>query len=138
MIPPGLEVLTTGMETAVEPPPLPPEPPEEAADSVGTETALAVVEPTGAAAEVAGALPPPEGGEAGTPHAPRGLFPGNFSMTPVICSLIALGMLHEVPGSLSPPIRPGHLSIPASPALQLSMTCCRVVTSQPAIYELLA
>lgn len=43
-----------------------------------------------------------------------------------------LGMLQEVDGSLTPPIKPGHLSIPLSPASQLSMICWRVGTSQPA------
>jgi hypothetical protein len=68
-------------------------------------------------------LPPAVGGIAGTPHSPTALLPGKISIISVILSSIALGMLHELLGSLSPPIRPGHLSIPASPASQLSMIC---------------
>jgi hypothetical protein len=63
------------------------------------------------------------GGEPETPHPVTGLLPGSASNTPWIFSLIASGMLQEVLGSLTPPIRPGHLSIPESPASQLSMIC---------------
>ncbi len=41
--------------------------------------------------------------------------------------------VQEDDGSLSPPMRPGHLSIPLSPASQLSMICCSVGWSQPEI-----
>jgi hypothetical protein len=69
----------------------------------------------------------------GTPHCPRRLLPGNLARTPSTCSSIGHWILHEVLGSLTPPISPGHLSIPLSPALQLSMICCSVVLSQPEI-----
>jgi hypothetical protein len=81
-----------------------------------------VEEEAGGAAAVV-AVDPPAGGTAFTPHLPIGLLPGNASITPKTCSLMALGMLQEVEGSFKPPIRPGHLSIPESPASQLSMIC---------------
>jgi len=58
-----------------------------------------------------------------TPHCPTGLSPGNFSMKPKISSSIAELMLHVSEESLIPPMIPGHLSIPESPASQLSMIC---------------
>lgn len=66
-----------------------------------------------------------------TPHSPIGLFPGSLGRTPKITSSTGQTMLQLVEGSLRPPIRPGHLSIPLSPESQLSMICCRVATSQP-------
>ena len=81
---------------------------------------------TGATAEGAVA-----GGLALTPHCPMALLPGKAFMSPVTFSVMALGMLQDVDGSLRPPIRPGHLSIPAEPASQLSMICCKVGTSHP-------
>lgn len=69
-----------------------------------------------------------------TPHCPIGLLPGNADMDPLTTSLIGDGMLQLVVGSFKPPMRPGHLSIPESPASQLSMICWRVSTSQPEIY----
>jgi hypothetical protein len=100
---------------------------EAGADGVVTTwaTTLADEDP---AEEGAGPLDGP------TPHCPSGLLPGNFGSTPSICSLIGHWILHEVLGSLSPPIKPGHLSIPLSPASQLSIICCNVVTSQPEIW----
>ena len=62
-----------------------------------------------------------------------GLLPGKAERTPSICSLTDDWMLHEVDGSLIPPMTPGHLSMPESPASQLSMICCRVGMSHPAI-----
>jgi hypothetical protein len=90
-----------------------------------------VEEEAGGAAAVV-AVDPPPGATAFTPHLPIGLSPGNASITPKTCSLMALGMLQEVEASFKPPIRPGHLSIPESPALQLSIICWRVATSHPA------
>jgi hypothetical protein len=73
------------------------------------------------------------GGAGADPAPVIGLFPGNAVRLPVIVSWIASGMLQEVDGSFMPPMSPGHLSIPLSPALQLSIICCRVGTSQPLI-----
>jgi hypothetical protein len=67
------------------------------------------------------------------PNPTIGLVPGNASKTPRTSSLIAESMLQVVPESLIPPRSPGHLSIPASPASQLSMICWRTSTSQPLI-----
>lgn len=112
-----------------------------AADVVGSgDSPAAEVETTGSAAEVTGSGEATEvavledateaaAEEAGTgaatftPHCPTGLLPGNCDKVPVMVSLIAESMLQEVEGSLSPPMRPGHLSIPESPASQLSMIC---------------
>jgi hypothetical protein len=110
----GVEFLTAGAGVELS---------TEAADVAGVELS------TGAAGE-AGVVEPPV---TGTPHAPRGLLPGNSSSVPKIVSSIGHWMLQEVDGSLIPPIRPGHLSIPASPALQLSMICFRVGSSHPEI-----
>jgi hypothetical protein len=89
----------------------------------------AVLRDDEAADEGAGSLDGP------TPHCPSGLSPGNLERTPSICSSIADGMLHEVLGSLRPPIKPGHLSIPLSPASQLLIICSSVSSSQPAIWH---
>ena len=62
-----------------------------------------------------------------------GLLPGKALRTPSMVSGTDDWMLHEVDGSLMPPIRPGHLSMPESPASQLSIICCKVGTSHPAI-----
>ena len=103
------------LDTGVDPPPLPPAAAEDSGAVVETgATASADVVP------VVGVVPLPA---AATPHAPRGLLPGNAVRSPLITSSMGHWMLQEVLGSLSPPIRPGHLSIPASPALQLSMIC---------------
>jgi hypothetical protein len=67
------------------------------------------------------------------PQPVTGLLPGKAARTPSMVSWTASSMLHEVEGSLTPPIRPGHWSMPESPASQLSMICCRVGTSHPAI-----
>ena len=75
------------------------------------------------------------GGAGAAPFVPQpviGLSPGKAERTPVISSLTADTMLHEVEASLTPPMRPGHWSIPESPASQLSMICWRVGMSQPA------
>ena len=101
---------------------------EEREDADGVlRTWTAVLTDDEAADEGTGPLDGP------TPHCPSGLSPGNLERTPSICSSIADGMLHEVLGSFRPPIKPGHLSIPLSPASQLSIICCSVCTSQPAI-----
>jgi hypothetical protein len=73
------------------------------------------------------------GGEPETPHPVIGLFPGRASSTPWMFSSIASGILQEVLASLIPPINPGHLSMPESPASQFSMICWRVGTSHPLI-----
>lgn len=64
-----------------------------------------------------------------------GLLPGSFSKTPVMVSGYGFAMLQEVEGSLTPPMSPGHLSIPLSPASQLSMICCKVATSHPETFS---
>lgn len=79
---------------------------------------LALEEGAGAIGPGAGA--PPAGV---TPHSPIGLLPGRAVKVPVIVSWMADGMLQVVESSLIPPIKPGHLSIPESPASQLSMIC---------------
>jgi hypothetical protein len=89
-------------------------PPPGAALETGFGPALAGYVATGA--EAGGA--PPTGA---TPQEPIGLLPGSLAIVPLITSLIGLTRLQEVDGSLSPPMRPGHLSIPASPASQLLM-----------------
>jgi hypothetical protein len=71
------------------------------------------------------------------PQPVTGLFPGN-ALNTVASAMVkssgtAAGILQEVLGSFKPPISPGHLSIPASPALQLSMICCRVPGTHPEI-----
>jgi hypothetical protein len=63
------------------------------------------------------------GGEPETPHPVTGLLPGNASSTPWMFSLMASGILQDVLASLIPPISPGHLSMPESPASQLSIIC---------------
>lgn len=62
-----------------------------------------------------------------------GLLPGKALRTPSMVSGTDDWMLHEVDGSLMPPIKPGHLSMPESPASQLSIICCKVGMSHPAI-----
>lgn len=107
--------------------------------AAGAETVAALVFPpagalvlaTGTAAATEEA-PVPALGTTSTPHWPMGLLPGRAGTTPETTSLMALLMLQDVEGSLIPPIRPGHLSIPESPASQLSMICWRVASSQPA------
>jgi hypothetical protein len=91
-----------------------------AAEVAGVEATgeLADFDEATGAAEEAGA-----GAAALTPHCPIGLLPGNLDIAPKMVSWIAELMLQEVEGSLSPPMRPGHLSIPESPASQLSMIC---------------
>jgi hypothetical protein len=103
-------------------------PPPAAALEAGADPPAAAVVvsefPTGVVVGVV-----PEAMEAGagalsptfTPHGPMGLLPGSLDNVPEMTSLIGLLMLQEVDGSFSPPMRPGHLSIPASPALQLLM-----------------
>lgn len=77
--------------------------------------ALLLVEVPDVAAAAAATVPP---------HPTMGLLPGSASSVPAIFSLGSAGeMLQEVEGSLRPPIKPGHLSMPLSPALQLSMIC---------------
>ena len=100
-----------------------------AALEAGCVPALAGYVATGAeaaGAETAGAPP------TGTPQAPIGLLPGSLDIVPLITSLTGLTRLQEVDGSFSPPMRPGHLSIPASPASQLLMIWVKVAVSQPA------
>jgi hypothetical protein len=75
---------------------------------------------------------PGEGAGRFLPQGVTGLFPGSLAMSPMTISLTAQGMLQLVERSLMPPMRPGHLSIPLSPASQLSMICWSVGTSQPA------
>jgi hypothetical protein len=108
----------------------------EVAGAAGVELLDGAAEVAGVKLSTAAAddaeVDPPVGA---APHEPRGLFPGNASMVPRIVSLIGHSMLQESEGSLSPPMRPGHLSIPASPASQLSMICCKVVWSHPESYE---
>lgn len=126
--PDGCEVEAGSAATFVFPAAFP------AAFEVEEAFAGEVDEATGAdeaAAEATGAADEAAGEEAPTPHCPIGLLPGRADMVPKMVSWIGLTMLQVVEGSLRPPIRPGHLSIPASPALQLSMICWRVVTSQP-------
>jgi hypothetical protein len=95
--------------------------------------------------EEAGAAPVEEdvgspdetGGGGAVPLVPQpvtGLLPGKALRTPSMVSATGDWMLHEVEGSLVPPIRPGHWSMPESPASQLSIICCKVGTSHPAIY----
>lgn len=96
------------------------EPLTGAAEETGVELSTGAADDTG--------VDPPAGA---TPHEPRGLFPGNASMTPRTVSWIGDSMLQESEGLFSPPIRPGHLSIPESPASQLSMICCKVAWSHP-------
>ena len=116
------------------------------AGSTGLEDSTGLGDSTGAAEEGAGTADaagceaigaPAEGaatgGAASTPHCPSTLLPGKDLMAPVMVSEMTLGMLHVVDGSLRPPMRPGHLSIPAEPASQLSMICWRVGTSHPEI-----
>ena len=74
-------------------------------------------------------------GDGAVPLVPQpvtGLLPGKALRTPSIVSRTGDGILHEVDGSLTPPIRPGHWSMPESPASQLSIICCKVGTSHPA------
>lgn len=99
------------------------------------EAGVEGVELSTGAADDAGVVDPPAGA---TPHEPRGLVPGKASKVPEMVSSIADWMLQEVEGSLSPPMRPGHLSIPESPASQLSMICCKVAWSHPEIYEIVS
>lgn len=106
--------------------------PPAGAEDAGTGAGVEAGATTGALVDPAGGVPPPPG--AATPHWPRGLLPGNAFRAPLMVSWTGLWMLQEVDGSLSPPIRPGHLSIPESPASQLSMICWRVFTSQPDIW----
>lgn len=80
--------------------------------------APALDEGAGATGPGAGAAP-----AGATPHSPIGLLPGRAVKVPVMVSWMADGMLQVVLSSLSPPIKPGHLSIPESPASQLSMIC---------------
>ena len=107
-------MISTGVEVASVPPAALVSPP--AAD-IGFNKELAGVEAIGDA-ELAGAGPAPL-----EPQGVMGLFPGKASKDPTINSLMGDTMLQEVEGSLSPPMRPGHLSIPESPASQLSMIC---------------
>jgi len=102
----------------------------------------AAEEPAGAGAAVVVPVPEPDpepepplpGAE---PQPVTGLLPGSaVSFVVSVESMVknsgpSDGMLHEVLGSLRPPMSPGHLSIPESPALQLSMICCRVAGSHP-------
>ena len=71
-----------------------------------------------------GFLPPPQ--------VPTGLFPGSADIVPVTTSLTGSGMLHDVEGSLRPPISPGQVSMPPSWVLQLLIIWVRVAVSQPA------
>ena len=92
---------------------------------VAVEAGDAAEEPDDAVDEATVELPTEllAGGEPETPHPVTGLLPGSASNTPWMFLLIASGILQDVLASLIPPIRPGHLSIPESPASQLSMIC---------------
>lgn len=57
------------------------------------------------------------------PHPVTGLSPGRASMVPEMVSGTRLAMLQLVDASFKPPMSPGHLSIPLSPASQLSIIC---------------
>jgi hypothetical protein len=104
-------------------------PPLGAEDLGPKETGAAPVE------EDVGASDETWGGGAAplVPQPVMGLLPGKMLRRPSMISGTDDWMLQEVDGSLMPPIKPGHLSMPESPASQLSIICCKVGTSHPAI-----
>lgn len=65
------------------------------------------------------------------PQPSSGLFPGRAVRLPVMISSMGDATVQLVDESRA--VTPGHLSIPESPALQLSMMFCRVDTSQAAM-----
>jgi hypothetical protein len=86
-------------------------------------------EATGGFAEVTGGLAEETGAGAGAgaasldPHPVIGLSPGSFESEPNITSSMGDEMTQLSAGSLTPPMRPGHLSMPSLPESQLSMIC---------------
>lgn len=57
------------------------------------------------------------------PNPVTGLLPGSFDNIPKTFSLIGDCKTQLSEGSLTPPMRPGHLLIPELPVSQLSMIC---------------
>ena len=69
-----------------------------------------------------------------TPHFPISFPPGSLLIFPEIVSGTRLGILHS-PFVVTPPGTSGQVSIPREPALQVLIIACKVLVSQPLIYQ---